>query len=78
MNWFSRKITSSEVLIMKKLLGIVVLGLLWCNVVNAKEVFYLRCIPEVKVVRAGDFKEGDIFVQFLDLKSILPSEYEAA
>ena len=46
---------------MKKLfLGIVVLGLLWCNVVNAKEVFYLRCIPEVKVVRAGDFKEGDI------------------
>ena len=31
-----------------------------CNVVNAKEVFYLRCIPEVKVVRAGDLKEGDI------------------
>ena len=24
------------------------------------------------------FKEGDIFVQFLDLKAILPSEYEAA
>ena len=24
------------------------------------------------------FKEGDIFVQFLDLKAVLPSEYEAA
>ena len=39
-----------------------VLGLLLSgNVVNAKEIFYLRCIPEVKVVRAGDsLKEGDI------------------
>ena len=46
---------------MKKLLMILVLGLLWCNILNAKEVFYLRCIPEVTVVRAGDdLKEGDI------------------
>ena len=28
---------------MKKLLGIVVLGLLWCNVGFAKEIFYLQC-----------------------------------
>ena len=46
---------------MKKLLGILVLGLWWSNILNAKEVFYLRCIPEVTVVRAGDdLKEGDI------------------
>ena len=33
----------------------------WCNILNAKEVFYIRCIPEVTIVRAGDdLKEGDI------------------
>jgi hypothetical protein len=45
---------------MKKLLGILVLGLLISQNVFANEEVYLRCIPEVTVVRAGDMKKGAI------------------
>ena len=46
---------------MKKLLGIVVLGLMWCNVGFADEIIniYIRCSPEVTTVRYGDLKVGD-------------------
>ena len=43
---------------MKKLLGIVVLGLLLSENAHTKEEIYLRCIPEVIVVRDGDMKKG--------------------
>ena len=45
---------------MKKLLGIVVLALLVSQNAFANNEFYLRCIPKITVVRAGDIKEGDI------------------
>ena len=45
---------------MKKLLGIVVIGLLLSENAHTKEEIYLRCIPEVIVVRDGDMKKGDI------------------
>ena len=45
---------------MKKLLGIVVIGLLLSENAHTKEEIFLRCIPEVIVVRDGDMKKGDI------------------
>ena len=42
---------------MKKLLGIVIFGLMWCNILIAEEII-LRCIPKITTVRAGDMQEG--------------------
>ena len=45
---------------MKKLLGIVVIGLLLSGNAYAREDIYIRCIPEVQTVREGDLKKGEI------------------
>tara|TARA_B100001093_G_C26544619_1_gene891834 strand:+ start:280 stop:816 length:537 start_codon:yes stop_codon:yes gene_type:complete len=44
---------------MKKLLGIIVFGLLLGGNAYAEEL-YLRCIPEITTVRHGDFERGTI------------------
>jgi len=54
---------------MKKLLGIVVLGLLWCNVVNANSVEIKKMIKKSESYNLGLSKK-DTTVQGVKLKPL--------